>query len=74
MAGLRRDYGGIPLEQRQADYDVAEKHAMTVASRWVEAKAAGKVTRRIETEMDDAQQELRRARRRLERAQRREAR
>ncbi len=62
----------IPLHDRERDYAEAEEHADAASARWLEARAAGRLTPELEAATDEAQREFIRAKRRLERAQRRE--
>ncbi len=60
----------VPLIERQADYDQAEQNSMRVARLWIEARAQGKPNETLDREMDTAQRELLRSKRRLERTER----
>lgn len=56
----------VSLEQRQEDYDRAEREAMESAVEYLNAKAGGCMTPYVEQRMDESQRDLLRARRRLQ--------
>lgn len=59
------------LEERQQAYNEAEAYAGAVAVRWLNARTRGPVASDLEREMDEAQAEVRRCRRKLEDTERR---
>jgi hypothetical protein len=61
----------VPLSTRQADYRTALARAERAAEAYLDARAAGRMTNSALDEMDAAQAELRRAKRRLEETERR---
>lgn len=60
----------VPVADRRRDYEAAETHAVDVAERWTEAKAGRRMTPGLDREMDEAERNLLRAKRRLERVER----
>ena len=61
----------VTLAERKADYRTALQAAEDAAAAYLDARAAGAMPCQIHDEMDRAQAELRRAKRRLEETERR---